>query len=89
MDIPVTEALRAICQEIVREARSDDEWAELESDDMFQGDSYVGGYDSTEGSFCFSYYSPGGEEYWFQMTLYEVGLIADGRELRLAGRRAN
>ncbi|MBP9752793.1 MAG: hypothetical protein KBD31_03175 [Proteobacteria bacterium] len=44
----------------------------MESDDAFQTDHYVGGYDSTENAFCFSYYNDNNEEYWFQIKLSDI-----------------
>jgi hypothetical protein len=69
---------RSLCREIVAENQTEEEWAEMESDDMFQSESYVGGYDADEEAFCFSHYAPDGEEYWFQVTLPEVQEVAAG-----------
>jgi hypothetical protein len=75
MNIPVDDELRGICSEIVSQDRTDEEWAAVESDDMFQSPSYVGGFDATEMAFCFSYFDPGGVEYWFQLTSSEVSKV--------------
>lgn len=78
MDLPVPEEFRAMCTGIVAEEKDAQAWAEIESDDMFQSPSFVGGYDADEEAFCFSYYGDAGVEYWFQLTLEEVRLVADG-----------
>jgi len=79
----------SICQEIVEEGWTDDEWRERESSDWFQTPSFCGGYDADEAAFCFSYYDPAGNEWLFQVTLSEVRMVsAGGRpvvELRRAG----
>lgn len=85
--IPDAEFL-ALCREILIGDHSDEEWADLESDDMFQTDSYCGGYDATEEAFTFSYYAPDGEEYWFQLTLAEVGALAAGQQVPIEARPA-
>ena len=88
MQIVPDEEFLAICREIVAEDHSDEEWAEIESDDMFQTDSYCGGYDAIEEAFTFSYYAPDGEEYWFQLTLAEINALAAGRQISIEGRPA-
>lgn len=79
----------SICRQIAAENKTADEWAEIEADDMFQTDRYEGGYDADEQAFCFSYWTPDGEEYWFQLALEDVAAIAAGErrsiELRPAG----
>jgi hypothetical protein len=72
MKITVTDEFRSICQEITKENRSIEKWAAVESDDMFQTESYCGGYDSDEGAFCFSCYDSHGNEYYFQLSLEEI-----------------
>lgn len=67
MEIQVTDELVEICRRIVAEDRSEDEWASMESDDMFQTQNYVGGFDATEGAFCFSFFGASRQELWFQM----------------------
>ena len=79
MNILVTEEFRGICSEIVSERKSDQEWAAVESDDMFQSEHFVGGFDATEQAFCFSYFDPSATEYWFQLTRSEIEEIAAGR----------
>jgi hypothetical protein len=77
------EEFREICRTIVEVGRSEAQWALVESDDMFQSRQYRGGFDATEGSFCSSYYSPDGSEYWFQVGLESVKAIARGEALGL------
>ena len=79
MELPIDSEFRALCREIASENRPEEEWAEIESDDMFQSESYEGGYDATEEAFCFSHYAQDGQEYWFQLKLSEVLAIAAGR----------
>ena len=57
-----------ICKEILAENKSIEEWAEIESDDMFQAGIYEGGFDATGMEFCFSVYE-NDNEYWFQFPL--------------------
>jgi hypothetical protein len=78
MKIKVTDEFKSICGEILKEKKSEQEWAAIESDDMFQTKSFCGGYDADEKAFCFSYYNKNGDEYWFQLTLEEVEKTVDG-----------
>lgn len=64
------------------------EWAERESDDEFQTARVVGGFDATEGAFCFSLYDEADTEWWIQLTLLEVESVASGRITELDGRLA-
>lgn len=88
MNIPVTDEFRDICSEIVSQAKTDEEWAAIESDDMFQSQNYVGGFDATEMAFCFSHYDPEGMEYWFQLTSSEVSQVATGKKNSIEARPA-
>lgn len=81
MRILIDDELLAICTEILRENRSDAEWALRESDDMFHRGPYVGGYDATESAFCFSRHGDDGSEAWFQLSLDQIEKIRGG-ELR-------
>ena len=71
----VDEELRRICQGIVSEGKSEEDWALVESDDMIQVGKYEGGYDATEMEFCFSVYMDGAE-YWLQFSLEQAKEIA-------------
>lgn len=75
-----------ICKEILSQNKSEEKWAEIESDDMFQTENYEGGYDATEREFCFSYYDNIRNEFWFQLTLNEIQEVVVGqkREIDLA-----
>ena len=88
MELRFDETFRKIAQSIIAEGKTEGEWGEVESDDMFQSGGYVGGYDAVEGAFTFSYYGADGE-YWFQLTLDEIRDVADGVrnavDARLAG----
>jgi hypothetical protein len=85
MNIPVTDELMDIFRKIESERKSIDEWAEVESDDMFQSESFVGGFDADELAFCFSYFAVGGHEYWFQITLSDIERILAGNSVRISG----
>lgn len=89
MNIPVTKEFRELCLEIAAEKRSDEEWAAIESDDMFQSQSFVGGFDATEMAFCFSYFDPAGSEYWFQLTRAQVVEVAAGEKTTIEARLAD
>jgi len=56
------------------------QWAEIESDDMFQHGNYEGGFDATGMTFCFSVYE-NGQEYWFEFPLSEVELFDKGLKM--------
>lgn len=78
MKINVGHELLDIIEAIHRESKTAAEWAEIESDDGFQSEHFVGGYDACENAFCFSYYDDGRREYWFQFTLDEARRLLDG-----------
>jgi len=88
MDIPITDELRSLFERIVAEQKNEDEWAEIESDDMFQTESFDGGFDATERAFCFSYYASAGGEFWFQLTLPEVVAVLEEKKTVIEGRPA-
>ena len=77
MTLDVTHELLMIFLEIIDQRLSENEWAKIESSDMFQTQSYCGGFDATEMEFCFSYYAPDGKEYWFQLPLETVNRLVD------------
>ncbi len=87
MKVPIDEDLRRIARAIANEKKSLDEWAEIESDDMFQEGSYCGGFDADEGEFCFSYYGPDGKV-WFEMSLGQVEEVASGGSPTITGQPA-
>jgi hypothetical protein len=72
----VDEELLQVFRGIAGKAMTHEEWAANESDDMFQTSSYCGGFDADEMEFCFSYFDPAGQEFWFQLPLDEVERIA-------------
>lgn len=78
----IDQILMSIFQLILKENKSSGEWSEVESDDMFQKEPYVGGYDADEEAFCFSYFSEDGE-YWFQVTLGEIEKAVEGELLEV------
>lgn len=78
MKIAVTDEFKQICSRIVNEAKSEVEWAAIESDDMFQTANYIGGFDATEMEFCFSYYDSQQREFWFQLPVSAIKSVAEG-----------
>lgn len=64
----------AICNLILEENKTIEEWAEIESSNMFQEGIYVGGFDGTEMEFTFSV-KISGKEYWFQLPLTDISKI--------------
>ena len=64
--IPLDQDFTIICEEILSHQKSNEEWAEIESDDMFQRGKYSGGFEAGEKAFCFSYYESPEKEFWFQ-----------------------
>ncbi len=87
MKIEIDGTLREIAEKIVAEGKSADEWAAIESDDLFQEGRYEGGFDADEGEFCFSYYGEEGEA-WFQFSLELAHAIAAGETPEIEGREA-
>lgn len=81
--------LTGICKEIIEYNKTDSEWNEIESSDLFQTEKYCGGYDGIEQSFCFSYFE-NKKEYWFCFQLNQVSNIIFGKlqflDLQLAER---
>ena len=88
MKITLDNDFKMISREILTENKSLKEWAEIESDDMFQRGAFNGGFDATEGEFCFSYEDSSGE-YWFQLSLVQISQVNLGDiaeiEVRPAG----
>ena len=78
MNHKIEEDLRIICREILEEKKSLVQWAEIESDDMFQRGNYLGGFDATEKEFCFSLFLDN-NEYWFQFSLYDAEEITKNK----------
>ena len=87
MDIPIKDELKSICIEIVDQNYSIHQWSEIESSDMFQSTSFVGGFDADEFEFCFSYFDESRTEFWFQFTLEQAMSISIGERVRLSGRK--
>ena len=58
---------------------NENQWALIESCDMFQTKHYCGGYDPIENAFCFSYYNEKEEEWFFQITLKKVKEILEDK----------
>ena len=79
MKLDIDKEFLSILQEIEKSSKSPAEWAEVESDDMFQSENYVGGFDADEMAFCFSYYNPEQQEYWFQVEIDEIQSMLEGK----------
>jgi hypothetical protein len=79
MQLKIDNEFKEICFEILNENKTDEEWGEISSCDMFQSDHYCGGYESLEKAFYFSYYDLLGQEFWFQVTLNDIKKIAEGK----------
>jgi len=87
IQIPIDNEFLTLCEEILQEGYSLEQWREIESDDMFQSPHYSGGFDATEDAFCFSYYDSDESELWFQLTLSEMMEIAAGKLKWIDARR--
>jgi len=79
MNLKINQEFKNICKEIINENKSLKEWEEIESDDLFQSQSFCGGFDGTENEFCFSFYDNENKEWWFQLPIEEVQIIAKGQ----------
>lgn len=84
MKINIDKEFKNICEEIIKENKTEAEWGEIESCDMFQSEHYCGGYEALEQEFCFSYYDKNNKEYWFQLPLAEILKIARGEITEIA-----
>lgn len=89
MQIEVDKELLEIVRAIQSEGKTSGEWEEIKSDDMFQSDRFIGGYESIEDGFCFSYYDENQDEYWFQFTLEDVERMLSGDLKLLEARPAD
>lgn len=89
MKITASEELISIFRQIVGENKTVDEWAEIESDDMFQTENYCGGFDATELAFCFSYVDKDRNDYWFQLTLDEIQNLVETELVQIELRPTN
>ncbi len=77
MYFQIDESFIAICKQIQQEQKSLEEWASIESDDMFQYENIIGGFDATENEFCFSIFQDE-NEYWLQISLLQIPQILSG-----------
>jgi hypothetical protein len=76
MKLKIDNELRNICQEILDEDKTEEEWKEIPSGDMFQSKQYCGGYE--ENGFWFSYFNDSNREYWFRIALTDISKIISG-----------
>ena len=86
--IEIDEELRSQIREIQRERMSAIEWAEIESDDLFQSEHYRGGFDATEMEFCFSFFRSH-KEYWFQFSLTDIDTLLRSSDAKIEVRPAD
>ena len=82
-EINVDSEILEICREIKSRDLTADDWAQIESSDMFQSTHFCGGYESTEGEFTFSFYDENSTEYWFNLSLEEVDQILNNKIITL------
>ncbi|MCV6629882.1 MAG: hypothetical protein OIF50_08490 [Flavobacteriaceae bacterium] len=84
----IKDSLKEICEEIIKENKTIEQWSEIESSDMFQNEDYNGGFDAIEEEFCFSLYEAN-KEYWFQFSLEDATKIASGELALIMVREAD
>jgi hypothetical protein len=89
MKLKIDKEFKEICKEILNQNKAPEEWALIESSDMFQTEKYNGGYDADEMAFCFSYYDESGKEFWFQITAEEIRKISENKLEELTIREAS
>jgi hypothetical protein len=85
MKITVTDEFRSICKQIQDHGHTLEQWAEHESDDMFQAGAFKGGFNPMESEFCFSYREDGKDEHWVQLPLEDVPRVLSGEITELEG----
>lgn len=85
---PIPDEIMPVLEQIAHDDKNENEWALTESKDMLQTEHFTGVFDSMEHVFCFSY-RDGGDEYWFQLSLDEVGRIVDGKSSTINVRLAD
>lgn len=89
MRLEIDEELLHLVKKIQETNLSEDQWAEIESSDMFQSKHYCGGFDADENEFCFSFFTEERGEYWFGITLEDVEKIVDAEKLYVDARVAD
>ncbi len=80
-ELPITQELVQICCKIQRGIAKEGENYLIYSDDEYQTDHYCGGWTpgGDKGSgFYFSYYTPGGDDFIFYLSLEVAFSIANG-----------
>lgn len=86
--LKVNNELLEILNKIASEAKTIEQWKEIESSDMYQTTNYCGGFDSIENEFTFSYHDENSTEYWFQVSLDDIDQLISGQlteiEIRIA-----
>ncbi len=77
-----------IGDQILSENKTIEEWALIESDDMFQKGNYTGGFDATEMEFCFSVIE-NYKEFWFQLSLETIIDVVEERKKEIEALEAD
>ena len=84
--VPISDEFISLCREIVKENKNLEEWAEIESGDMFQSASFCGGFDADEKEFTFSYYDTKRNEWWFQLPIEKIAKILAGEVVKITAK---
>lgn len=79
MEIQVNDELKSICKDILDENKSAEQWKESGVGELYQTDSFCGGYEAATGLFSFSLYR-GEKEFWFDLQLSAVSDIVNGNK---------
>jgi hypothetical protein len=80
MKLKIDQELLSLIAKIQQANLNEDQWAEIESSDMFQSENYSGGYDADDNEFCFSHFSLNRNEYWFSFTIEDVEAIINNEK---------
>lgn len=89
MEINIEDDFKEICIQILAEGKSEAEWDESPACDWFQTERFVGGFESPEKAFTFSYFDEQKQEFWFTLTLEEVNDIVESKKHTLEVRNAD
>ena len=76
--VKVEPELVQICKDIEAKGWTLEQWAEHDSYDMFQTETFCGGFDCCDMLFTFGRYQNGEELYCVQLTLDQVPLVTKG-----------
>ena len=87
--LKINAELLNIFKDVRSKGKSLNEWKEIESCDMFQTQSFCGGFDATENQFTFSYFANDSTEFWFQFSLSELDHFLNGKLTEVELRQAD